>query len=106
MEAVRQAGANDYDVRQLYADASVPVESVIEALRNLALNVTLDARERARLQRAIGRQARIRRTPELSFRPDEVISQAARVEQILRDLGDDADQPAGERAREGGTGTP
>jgi ribosome-binding factor A len=61
---------------------------------------------RARLQRAIGRQARIRRTPELSFRPDAVIRQAERVEQILRDLGDDADQPAEERAREGGAGAP
>jgi hypothetical protein len=46
VEAVRRAGASDYDVQQLHADASVPVESVIEALRNLALNVTLDARER------------------------------------------------------------
>jgi ribosome-binding factor A len=44
---------------------------------------------RGRLQRAIGQQARIKRTPELSFRPDAVIRQAERVEQILRDLGDD-----------------
>lgn len=43
---------------------------------------------RARLQAAIGRQARIKRTPELSFRPDTVIRQAERVEQILRDIGD------------------
>ena len=42
---------------------------------------------RARLQAAIGRQARIKRTPELSFRPDTVIRQAERVEQILRDIG-------------------
>jgi ribosome-binding factor A len=45
---------------------------------------------RARLQAAIGRQARIKRTPELSFRPDTVIRQAERVEQILRDIGDAA----------------
>lgn len=43
---------------------------------------------RRRLQGAIGRQARIKRTPELTFRPDTVIRQAERVEQILRDLGD------------------
>lgn len=43
---------------------------------------------RPRLQAAIGRQARIKRTPELTFRPDTVIRQAERVEQILRDLGD------------------
>jgi len=45
---------------------------------------------RARLQAAIARQARIKRTPELSFRPDTVIRQAERVEQILRDIGGDA----------------
>lgn len=61
---------------------------------------------RVRLQRAIGRQARIRRTPELSFRPDAVIRQAERVEQILRGLGDDPDQPEPERTREGGAGAP
>ncbi|HEY8544410.1 MAG TPA: ribosome-binding factor A [Acidimicrobiales bacterium] len=38
------------------------------------------------LQAAVGRQARIRRTPELVFRPDEVGRQADRVEAILRDL--------------------
>lgn len=49
---------------------------------------------RARLQRAIGRQTRIKRTPELSFRPDAVIRQAERVEKILRDIGEgDADAP-------------
>jgi ribosome-binding factor A len=61
---------------------------------------------RARLQRAIGRQARIRRTPELSFRPDAVIRQAERVEQILRDLGDDADRRPGDHAGEGDAGAP
>ena len=49
---------------------------------------------RARLQRAIGRQARIKRTPELSFRPDAVIRQAERVEQILRDIGGEGDADA------------
>ena len=49
---------------------------------------------RARLQRAIGRQARMKRTPELSFRPDAVIRQAERVEQILRDIGDEGDTDA------------
>jgi ribosome-binding factor A len=46
---------------------------------------------RPRLQSAIGRQARTKRTPELSFRPDTVIRQAERVEQILRDIGDGGD---------------
>lgn len=54
---------------------------------------------RARLQSAIGRQARTKRTPELSFRPDAVIRQAERVEQILRDIGDEgASRVEGESA--------
>jgi len=46
------------------------------------------ADHRARLQAAIGRQARLKRTPELVFQPDTVIVRAQRVEDILRDLGD------------------
>jgi ribosome-binding factor A len=41
---------------------------------------------RRHLQAAINRQARMKRTPELVFRPDEVGQQADRVEAILRDL--------------------
>jgi ribosome-binding factor A len=41
---------------------------------------------RGRLQAAIARQARLKRTPELVFRPDSVVVQAQRVEDILRDL--------------------
>jgi ribosome-binding factor A len=44
---------------------------------------------RPRLQSAIGRQARLKRTPELSFEPDEVIRRAERVEAILRDIASD-----------------
>ena len=42
---------------------------------------------RVRLQRAIADQARMRRTPELSFRADEGVRAGLRVESILRDLG-------------------
>jgi ribosome-binding factor A len=50
---------------------------------------------RVRLQRAIGDQARMRRTPELTFRPDEGIRAGLRVESILRDLGPaDGETPA------------
>ncbi|HKE74773.1 MAG TPA: 30S ribosome-binding factor RbfA [Acidimicrobiales bacterium] len=45
---------------------------------------------RARVQGAIGRQARLKRTPELAFRIDEVIGQAERVDDILRGI----DRPA------------
>jgi ribosome-binding factor A len=41
---------------------------------------------RVRLQRAIASQARLKRTPELAFRVDEVVRRADRVEEILRRL--------------------
>jgi ribosome-binding factor A len=41
---------------------------------------------RVRLQRAIGRQARLRRTPELTFRPDSGVRDGLRVEELLREL--------------------
>lgn len=41
---------------------------------------------RVRLQGAIARQARLKRTPELSFRPDEVERGAERLEGLLREL--------------------
>ncbi len=50
---------------------------------------------RVRLQAAIGRQARLRRTPELGFRPDPAVRSGQRIEAILRDIepvdGDEAD---------------
>ena len=54
-------------------------EDVIEAFGEI----------RARLQSAIARQARVKRTPELVFRPDEVLRGAARLEEVLRDLRDE-----------------
>lgn len=47
------------------------------------------AEARPRLQGAIGRQARVKRTPELIFRPDEVARGAARLEEVLRSIRDD-----------------
>ena len=47
------------------------------------------ADNRARLQAAIARQAHLKRTPELVFRPDTVIRQAERIEQIIRELDGD-----------------
>ena len=41
---------------------------------------------RIRLQASIARQARIKRTPLLAFRPDEVERSAGRLEDLLRDL--------------------
>ncbi len=41
---------------------------------------------RARLQAAIARQVRLKRTPQLSFAPDPSVAYGERVEDILRDL--------------------
>lgn len=43
------------------------------------------AENRKRLQGAIGRQVRARKTPILEFKPDEVIRAAERIDQILRE---------------------
>lgn len=48
-------------------------EEVLEALGEI----------RWRLQSAVGRQARIKRTPELSFRPDPAVREGARIESLL-----------------------
>ena len=47
------------------------------------------AQHRGRLQAAIGRQARLKRTPELVFRQDTVIRQAERIEEIMREIAGD-----------------
>jgi len=55
---------------------------------------------RVRLQAAIGRQARIKRTPELAFRPDPAVRSGERIEEILRDIVPGStpdDDPAGDR---------
>lgn len=42
--------------------------------------------QRVRLQAAIGRQVRLKRTPQLSFLPDPAVSLGDKVESLLRDL--------------------
>jgi ribosome-binding factor A len=49
-------------------------EGVVEALLEF----------RPRMQASINRQMHARKTPILSFRPDEVIRSAARIEELLR----------------------
>ena len=51
-------------------------EMVLEAL----------ADHRHALQSAIGRQARVKRTPELVFKPDAVGRGAARLEEVIREI--------------------
>jgi len=45
--------------------------------------------QRPELQRAIGRQVRLKRTPQLAFTVDPGVSHGARVEEILRHLHED-----------------
>lgn len=49
---------------------------------------------RAQLQRHLGRQVRLKRTPVLGFAADPAVSAGARVEEVLRRLGHPADDEA------------
>lgn len=51
---------------------------------------------RVRLQTAIGRQVRMKRTPELTFRRDPAIVTGRRVEDILRELQETGEDGADE----------
>lgn len=44
---------------------------------------------RHKLQAAIARQTKVKRTPELMFRPDDVVRGAVRIDEVLRDLNRD-----------------
>ena len=53
------------------------LEEVVEALEH----------QRQRIQRALARQSRMRRTPTVHFVPDMSIQEAGRIESILEELG-------------------
>lgn len=59
---------------------------------------------RVRLQSAVGRQVRAKKTPILSFRPDDVIRQAARIEQILHLADTLPERPPSDEAIDGDVG--
>ena len=66
----------DPDLRHAVVWTSSLSEGAAEAL----------SQHRVRLQAAIGRQLRMKRTPELSFRADPAVASGKRVEDILRGL--------------------
>jgi ribosome-binding factor A len=70
--------AVDPDLRHAVVEFSALGEDEDEALEALGEN-------RVKLQSAIARQARLRRTPELRFSVDTVISRGARIEELLRE---------------------
>lgn len=76
------------DLRQatVWFDSPVGDDGDEEVLAGLA-----DAR--VRLQAAIGRQARTKRVPELTFRPDPAVREGLRVEEILRRLHEAGERP-------------
>ncbi|MFA9564579.1 MAG: ribosome-binding factor A [Acidimicrobiales bacterium] len=70
-------------------DALVDGEALAEAgADDAAVAARLDS-HRVRLQDAINRQTRLRRTPILSFRPDSGVREGARIEEILRQIDED-----------------
>ena len=66
----------DPDLRHALVEISALGEDEEGALEGLE-------EHRHRLQRAIGTQARLKRTPELRFRMDEVIERGAHIEGII-----------------------
>ena len=64
------------DLRQAVVYLSTLSEPAAEAL----------AEHRAQLQRAIGKEVRMKRTPQLSFAGDPGVAHGTRVEEILRHL--------------------
>lgn len=52
------------------------------------------AEHRVRIQSAVGRQVRAKKTPILSFRPDDAIRAAERIERVLRDKDTLPERPA------------
>jgi ribosome-binding factor A len=61
---------------------------------------------RGHLQRLIGSQTTMKRTPRLSFRADPAIASGSRVEELLRGLHDEARRGAGGSAESEGGGEP
>jgi ribosome-binding factor A len=72
--------------------ALVYVDTPSGEVRDEEMLAALDE-HRVRLQAAIARQARMKRTPLLAFRPDEVERSAGRLEDLLRRLQTDDDAP-------------
>jgi len=65
------------DLRHAKVEVSALGQDEEDALEALA-------EHRVRLQASIGRQARLKRTPELSFKLDEVINHSAHIEELIQ----------------------
>lgn len=70
----------------LSAEEEGRIDEVAEALEEV----------RWKVQQVVNREVRARRTPQIRFRPDTVLSSALRIDEILRDLGEQ-ERPESER---------
>ncbi len=67
----------------MQAEADGRLDEVAEALDDLRWPV----------QQVVNREVRLRKTPQIEFRPDDVLASALRVEEILRNLDDPDEAP-------------
>ena len=67
---------SDPDLRQATVLFATLSDDAAEALEEV----------RVRLQAAVGRQVRLKRTPRLSFAADPAVASGQRIEEILRDI--------------------
>lgn len=79
-ERLLMATITHVDVSADFSHATVLLSSLSEAAEEALME------NRVRLQRAIGRQVRLKRTPLLGFAVDPAIESGRRVEAILREL--------------------
>ncbi len=92
--------AVDVDGSLETADVFYSAMSADEDGRSEEVAEALDE-QRWKVQQLINREVQMRRTPQIRFRPDTVLSSALRIEEILRDLGE---QDSGEQDSGDGTG--
>ena len=89
--------AVDVDGSLETADVFYSAMSADEDGRSEEVAEALDE-QRWKVQQLINREVKMRRTPQIRFRPDTVLSSALRIEEILRDIGqqgdNDVDAPA------------
>jgi ribosome-binding factor A len=79
----------------LSAEEEGRIDEVAEALEEV----------RWKVQQVVNREVRARRTPQIRFRPDTVLSSALRIDEILRDLGEQ-DRPEADRSIDDSEGAP
>ena len=79
--------AVDVDGSLETADVFYSAMSADEEGRSEEVAEALDE-QRWKVQQLINREVQMRRTPQIRFRPDTVLSSALRIEEILRDIGE------------------